>query len=75
MIRAYGTDSKDRDDRRTSLERYLLMNEKEKDAEIQKAIARLQKRIHEILYMLETEKPHLVREADKNKKIKESKPR
>lgn len=51
------------------------MNEKEKDAEIQKAIARLQKRIHEILYMLETEKPHLVREADKNKKIKESKPR
>ena len=41
---------------RTSLERYLLMNEKEKDAEIEKAVARLQKRIQEILYLLGDEK-------------------
>ena len=46
----------DSDDHRTSLERYLLMNEKEKDAEIEKAVVRLQKRIQEILYLLGTEK-------------------
>jgi hypothetical protein len=54
-----GTHSKDRDDRRTSLERYLRMDEKQKDTEIQKAVMRLQKRIQEILYMLETEKQHI----------------
>ncbi len=42
----------------TSLEKYLLMNEQEKDIEIQKAVVRLQKRIHEILYLLETDRPH-----------------
>jgi hypothetical protein len=47
------TDNVQRDIRATSLEKYLLMNEKEKDAEIQKAIARLQQRIQEILYVLE----------------------
>ena len=56
MKTADGTDNKDRDARGTSLERYLLMDEKEKDVEIQKAVVRLQKRIQEILYMLETEK-------------------
>ncbi len=43
----------------TSLEKYLLMNEQEKDVEIQKAVVRLQKRIHEILYLLETDKPRV----------------
>jgi hypothetical protein len=47
------TDNVQRDIRATSLEKYLLMNEKEKDAEIQKAITRLQQRIQEILYVLE----------------------
>ena len=46
-------DDLQRDMRATSLEKYLLMNEKEKDAEIQKAITRLQQRIQEILYVLE----------------------
>ena len=44
--------------RGTSLEKYLLMDEKEKDVEIQKAVARLQKRIQEILYLLEKDVPH-----------------
>ena len=44
--------------RGTSLEKYLLMDEKEKDVEIQKAVARLQKRIQEILYLLEKDMPH-----------------
>ena len=44
--------------RGTSLEKYLLMGEKEKDVEIQKAVARLQKRIQEILYLLEKDMPH-----------------
>ncbi len=43
--------------RGTSLEKYLLMDEKEKDIEIQKAVARLQKRIQEILYLLEKDMP------------------
>lgn len=43
--------------RGTSLEKYLQMDEKEKDAEIQKAVARLQKRIQEILYILEKDTP------------------
>lgn len=49
---------KNRDDLQKSLEQYLCMNEKEKDAEIQKAIGRLQQRIQEILYLLgpDTEK-------------------
>lgn len=47
-----------REMRGTSLEKYLLMDEKEKDIEIQKAVARLQKRIQEILYILEKDMPH-----------------
>lgn len=50
-----GPDENRTDDRRTSLEQYLRMDEKEKDAEIQKAVARLQKRIQEILYVLEAD--------------------
>ena len=44
--------------RGASLEKYLLMDEKEKDVEIQKAVTRLQKRIQEILYILEKDMPH-----------------
>jgi len=44
------------EEKRTSLEKYLLMSEQEKDAEIQRAVSRLQKRIQEILYLLEAEK-------------------
>lgn len=51
-------DHNEPDEFKSSLERYLLMNEKEKDVEIQKAVERLQRRIQEILYVLETEKPH-----------------
>jgi hypothetical protein len=43
--------------RGTSLEKYLQMDEKEKDVEIQKAVVRLQKRIQEILYILEKDMP------------------
>ena len=45
-----------KEERRTSLEKYLLMTDQEKDAEIQRAVGRLQKRIQEILYLLEPEK-------------------
>jgi hypothetical protein len=51
-------DNRLKDARRTSLEKYLLMDEKEKDVEIQRAVDRLQRRIQEILYLLETDKPH-----------------
>ena len=37
-------------------EKYILMNEREKDIEIEKAVARLQKRIQEILYAIEIRK-------------------
>ncbi len=37
-------------------EKYVLMNEREKDIEIEKAVARLQKRIQEILYAIEIKK-------------------
>ncbi len=37
-------------------EKYVLMNEREKDIEIEKAVARLQKRIQEILYAIEMKK-------------------
>jgi hypothetical protein len=50
-------DNIQRELRGTSLEKYLLMGEKEKDVEIQKAVARLQKRIQEILYLLEKDVP------------------
>jgi len=50
-------DSRQVEIRGTSLEKYLLMDEKEKDIEIQKAVARLQKRIQEILYILEKDMP------------------
>ncbi len=52
-----------------TLEKYLLMDEKEKDHEIQKAVARLQNRIQEILYLLDTDKPSIAgSEAEANKK-------
>jgi hypothetical protein len=45
------------------------MSEQEKDAEIQKAVARLQKRIQEILYLLEAEKaPVVVKQEHQEKK-------
>ena len=56
------------EDKRTSLEKYLLMSEQEKDAEIQRAVARLQKRIQEILYLLETEKGSAVARQDYREK-------
>jgi hypothetical protein len=59
-------DERARNERRTSLERYLLMGEKEKDVEIQKAVARLQKRVQEILYMLETDQQHIARPPERN---------
>jgi hypothetical protein len=52
------------EDRRTSLEKYLLMTEQEKDAEIQRAVGRLQKRIQEILYLVEAEKVSAVARQD-----------
>lgn len=55
---AENMDSKQKDAGRTSPEKYLLMDEKEKDVEIQKAVDRLQRRIQVILYLLETDKPH-----------------
>lgn len=51
-------DNIQREMRGTSLENYLLMDEKQKDIEIQKAVSRLQKRIQEILYLLEKDMPH-----------------
>ncbi len=54
-----------REMRGTSLEKYLLMDDKEKDVEIQKAVARLQKRIQEILYLLEKDGPAADVKADK----------
>jgi hypothetical protein len=57
-----------REIRGTSLEKYLLMGEKEKDIEIQKAVARLQKRIQEILYILEKDTPRAgVKAEEKNR--------
>ncbi|OGW52968.1 MAG: hypothetical protein A2Z46_05550 [Nitrospirae bacterium RBG_19FT_COMBO_55_12] len=38
-----------------SVEDYLRMDEDEKDVAIQKAVLRLQTRIHEILYLMESE--------------------
>jgi hypothetical protein len=38
-----------------SVEDYLRMDEDEKDVAIQKAVIRLQTRIHEILYLMESE--------------------
>ncbi len=37
----------------TPPEKYILMNEREKDMEIEKAVARLQKQIQEMLYTIE----------------------
>ncbi len=67
MTTADGADDKGRGDRGTSLERYLQMDEKEKDVEIQKAVVRLQKRIQEILYFFETEKQHVINPELKGK--------
>jgi hypothetical protein len=58
-----------KEDKRISLEKYLLMSEQEKDAEVQKAVARLQKRIQEILYLLDVEKvPAVVKQESREKK-------
>ncbi len=58
-----------KEDKRTSLEKYLIMSEQEKDAEIQRAVVRLQKRIQEILYLLETEKvPAMAKQEHREKK-------
>lgn len=38
-----------------SVEDYLRMDEEEKDIAIQRAVIRLQTRIHEILYLMESE--------------------
>jgi hypothetical protein len=51
-----------------SVEDYLNMDEDEKDVAIQKAVIRLQTRIHEILYLMESEI-----KANKGKHKKESK--
>jgi cephalosporin hydroxylase len=64
-----GDSSNEHERRVTKLEQYLLMDEKEKDAEIQRAIARLQTRIQTILYALESDMHH----ADGAAKKKEGK--
>ncbi len=46
---------KKRHDDSPSVEDYLRMDEEEKDVAIQKAVIRLQTRIHEILYLMESE--------------------
>ncbi len=46
---------KKRHDDSPSVEEYLCMDEAEKDVAIQKAVIRLQTRIHEILYLMESE--------------------
>jgi hypothetical protein len=53
-----GTDGKEHEggEALPTLEEYLSMNESERDREIEKGLVRLQKRIQEILYFLETEK-------------------
>lgn len=61
-------DGLDDKDAKTNLDQYLRMDEQEKDAEIQKAVARLQKRIQEILYMIETERQHIAGPDRKEKK-------
>jgi hypothetical protein len=57
------------EDKRISLDKYLLMSEQEKDAETQKAVARLQKRIQEILYLLKVENvPTVGKQESREKK-------
>ncbi len=46
---------KKRHDDSPSVEDYQRMDEDEKDVAIQKAVIRLQTRIHEILYLMESE--------------------
>jgi hypothetical protein len=67
-VEAERTINMKKEDKRTSLEKYLLMSEQEKDAEIQRAVARLQKRIQEILYLLEAEKVSAVARQDHREK-------
>ena len=58
-----------KEDKKISLEKYLLMSEQEKDAETQKAVARLQKHIQEILYLLNIENvPAVVKQESREKK-------
>ncbi len=53
----------------------MRMSEREKDVEIQKAVTRLQNRISEILYLLETETKAKIKDQKKeqNKAKKEEK--
>jgi hypothetical protein len=67
-VEAERTKNMTKEDKRTSLEKYLLMSEQEKDAEIQRAVARLQKRIQEILYLLEAEKVSAVARQEHREK-------
>ena len=67
-MEAEHTKNMEEENKRTSLEKYLLMSEQEKDAEIQRAVTRLQKRIQEILYLLETEKGSAVARQDYREK-------
>ena len=61
---ADGIKNMKKEDKTISLGKYLLMSEQEKDAEIQKAVARLQKRIQEILYLLKAENVPVVVKQD-----------
>ncbi len=60
MTNVENKDNRNSDYRGTSVDAYLQMNEREKDLEIQKAVERLQKRIQAILYVLESDRPHVV---------------
>ncbi len=67
-VEAENAEKMTKEDKRTSLEKYLIMSEQEKDAEIQRAVVRLQKRIQEILFLLENEKVPAVTRRDHQEK-------
>ena len=46
-------------DLRASLERYLVMDDREKDQETQKAVHRLQKKVQEIVFLTHPDRRHL----------------
>lgn len=66
---------KEKGQERPTIESYMRMSEREKDVEIQKAVTRLQNRISEILYLLETETKAKIKDQKKeqNKAKKEEK--
>ena len=53
MTKIENVDDLRTNDRATSVDKYLRMNEREKDIEIQRAVDRLQKRIQAILYVID----------------------